>query len=84
MTISKNNNVEKFRFDLNREAAKISALLFDQVDGYKYLWEDEILPPEQNRIIEHAKIAYYLLGKRFFKHTKINDEQKNKFKFYSS
>ena len=42
-----------------------------------------MLPPEQNRIIEQAKIANSLLGKRFFKQRKINNEQKNKFKFYS-
>ena len=34
----------KIRYDINREAAKISALSSGKIDIYEYLTGDEILP----------------------------------------
>ena len=34
-------------FDVNREAAKISALSSGKIDKYEYLTGEEILPPER-------------------------------------
>ena len=38
---------EKLQHDINREAAKISALLSGKIDKYKYLTGEEILPSNQ-------------------------------------
>ena len=39
---------------------------------------EEILPPDQRRVIEQAKFAYSLLGKAFEKQTKTIEEQGQK------
>ena len=44
----------------------------------EYLTGKEILPSDQNRIIEQAKFTYSLLGKAFEKQTKIIEEQGKK------
>ena len=67
------------QYDINREAAKISALSFGKIDKYEYLTGEEILPPDQRIVIEQAKFAYFPLGKTFEKQTKtIKDQGKNK------
>ena len=72
---------EKLQYDINREAAKISALSSGKIDKYEYLTGEEILPPDQNRIIEQVKFIYSPLGKAFEKQIKIIEEQgKNKLK----
>ena len=38
---------EKLQFDINREAAKISALSSDKIDKCEYLTGEEILPSNQ-------------------------------------
>ena len=35
---------EKLQYDINKEAAKISALTFGKIDKYEYLTGEEILP----------------------------------------
>ena len=35
---------EKLQYDINREAAKISALSSSKIDKYEYLTGEEILP----------------------------------------
>ena len=62
--------IEKLQYDINREAAKISALSSGKIDKYEYLTGDEILPFDQRRVIEQAKFAYSPLGKAFEKQTK--------------
>ena len=37
---------------------------------YEYLKGEEILPSDQRRVIENAKLTYPLLGKAFEKHIK--------------
>ena len=49
---------EKLQYDINREAAKISALSFGKIDKYEYLTSEGILLPDQSRVIEQAKFTY--------------------------
>ena len=66
---------EILQYDVNREAAKISALSSDKIDKYKYLADKEILTSNKKQIINQAKFTYYLLGKAFEKQNKT--KQKN-------
>ena len=54
---------EKLQHDINREAAKISALSSGKIDEYEYLTGEEILPSDQSRVIEQAKFTYFPLVK---------------------
>ena len=56
--------------DINIEAAQISALSSGKIDEYDYLTGEEILPPDQRRVIEQAKFASSSLGKTFKKQKK--------------
>ena len=40
---------DQIRYDINREAAKISALSSSKIDKYGYLTGEEILPSNQIR-----------------------------------
>ena len=57
------------QYNINREAAKISALSLDKIDKYEYLTGEEILPSNQRQIIEQANFAYFPLGKALKKQT---------------
>ena len=57
MTIDGKSRDEKLQYDLNRKAAKISALSSGKIDKYEYLTDEEILPPDQKRVIEQAKFT---------------------------
>ena len=46
---------EKLQYDINREAAKISALSSGKIEKYWYLTGEDILPSNQQQIIEQAK-----------------------------
>ena len=70
MTIEDQIKDEKLQYDINRAAAKMSALLSGTIDKYEYLTGEEILPSNQQQIIEQAKFTYSLLGKAFEKQTK--------------
>ena len=78
MKIGEKIKDEKLQCDINREAAKISALLSWKIDKYEYLIGEEILPSHQSRIIEQAKFTYSPLGKASEKQIKKIDEQKKK------
>ena len=52
MTIEDQIKDEKLQYDINGEAAKISALLSDKIDKYEYLTGEEILPSNQQQIIQ--------------------------------
>ena len=81
MTIDDQIRDEKIKYDINREAPKISALSSGKIDKYKYLTGEEILPSNQKQIIEQAKYTYSPLGKAFEKPAKtIEDQGKNKLK----
>ena len=79
MTIDDQIKDEKLQYDINREAAKISALSSGKLHKYEYLTGEDILPSNQQQIIEQAKFTYFPLGKAFEKQTKtIEDQGKNK------
>ena len=67
MTIDDKIKDEKKQYDINREAAKISALSSGKIDKYEYLTSEEILPSDQSRIIVQVKITYSPLGKAYEK-----------------
>ena len=75
MTIEDQIRDEKPQYDINREAAKISALSSGKIDMYEYLTGEEILPSNQQQIIEQAKFTYSPLGKAFEKQTKPIEDQ---------
>ena len=75
MTIEDQIKDEKLQYDINREAAKISALSSGKIDKYEYLTGEEILPSNQRQIIEQAKFTYSPLGKTFEKQTKTIKDQ---------
>ena len=78
MTIEDQIKDEKLQYDINREAAKISALSSCKNDKYEYLTGEEILPSNQQQIIEQAKFTYSLLGTAFAKQTKTIEDQGKK------
>ena len=63
------------QYDINREAAKISALSSGKIDKYEYLTGEEILPSNKPQIIEKAKFTCSPLGKAFEKQTKTIEDQ---------
>ena len=69
---------EKLQYDINREAAKISALSSGKLDKYEYLTGDEILPSNQQQIIQQAKFTYSPLGKALEKQRKTIEDQGEK------
>ena len=69
---------EKLQYDINIEAAKISALSSGEIDKYEYLTGEKILPSNQQQIIEQDKFTYSPLGKAFEKQIKIIEDQGEK------
>ena len=53
------------QYDINGEAAKISALSSGKMKKYEFLTGEKILSSDQSRIIEEAKFTYSPLGKAF-------------------
>ena len=78
MTIEDQIKDEKLQYDIDREAAKISALSSGKIDKYEYLTGEEILPSNQQQIIQQAKFAYSPLGKAFEKQIKTIKNQGKK------
>ena len=78
MTIEDHIRDEKLQHDIYREAAKISPLSSGEIDKYEYLTDEEILPSNQQQIIEQVKFTYSSLGKSFEKQTKTIKEQGEK------
>ena len=69
---------EKLQYDINREAAKISALPSGKIDKYEYFTSEEILPSDQSRIIEQPKFTYYSFDNAFEKQIKRIEDQGEK------
>ena len=65
MTIDGQIEDEKLQYDINKEAATISALSSGKIDKYEYLTGEETLPSNQKQIIEQAKFIYSPFGKAF-------------------
>ena len=78
MTIEDQIKDEKLQYDINREAAKISALSSDKIDKYEYLTGEEILPSNQQQTIQQAKFNYSPLGKALEKQIKTTEDQGKK------
>ena len=75
MTINDQIRDEKLQYGINREAAKISALSSGKIHKCDYLTGEDILPSNQQQIIES-------LGKAFEKQTKtIEDQGKKRSRF---
>ena len=69
---------EKLQYDINREAAKITAISLGKIDKYEYLTGEEILPSNKRQITEQVKFTYSPLGKAFEKQIKTIDDQGKK------
>ena len=74
MTIDYQIEDEKLQYNINGEAAKISALSSGKIN--ECLAGEEILPFNQKQIIEQAKFTYSPLGKAFEKQIKTIEDQK--------
>ena len=75
MTINDQIRDEKLQYDINREADEISALSSGKIHKYEYLTGEDILPSNQQQIIEQAKFTYSPLGKTFEKQIKTIEDQ---------
>ena len=78
MTIEGQIKDEKLQYDINRDAAKISALSSGKLDKYEYFTGEEILPSNQQQIIQQAKFNYSPLGKAIEKQRKTIEDQGEK------
>ena len=77
-TINDQIRDEKLQYDINRKAAEISALSSGKFDSYEYLTGNEILPFNQQQIIEQAKFTFSLLEKAFEKQIRTIEDQGKK------
>ena len=75
MTINDKIRDEQVQYDINRDAANISALSSGKIDKYELFTGEEILPSDQSRIIEQAKFTYSPLSKAFEKQMKAIEYQ---------
>ena len=78
MTINEQIKDEKLQYDINREAPKISSLSSGKIQKYEYLTGEDILPSNQQQIIQQAKFTYSLLEKAFEKQIKTIEDQGKK------
>ena len=78
MTINDQIRDEKLQYGVNRETAKISALSTGKIHKYEYLTGEDILPSNQQQVIEQVKFTYSPLGKVFEKQIKIIEDQGQK------
>ena len=78
MTIKDQIRDENLQYDIDREAAKISALSSRKLHKYEYLTGEDILPSNQQQIIGLAKFTYSPFGKSFEKQIKRIKDQGEK------
>ena len=78
MTINDQIRDEKLQHDIKREAAKISALSSGKIRKNEYLTGKEILPSDQQQIIQQAKFTYSSSEKTFEKQIKTIEDQGQK------
>ena len=78
MTINHQISDEKLQYDINRDAAKKSALSLGKIHKYEYLTREDILPSTQQQILEQARYTYTPSGKAFDKQIKTIDDQGQK------
>ena len=78
MTIDDQIRNEKLQHDINKEAAKISALSSGKIHKNEYLTGKDILPSDQQQIIDQAKFTCSLLEKAFEKQINTIEDQGEK------
>ena len=78
MTINDQIRDEKLQYDINREAAKISALSSGKIHKYEYLTGEDILPSNQQQIIKQTKYTYSPLRNPFERQIKTIADQGEK------
>ena len=78
MAINDQIRDEKLQYNNNREAAKISAWSSGKIHKYEYLTVEDILPSNQQQIIEQVKFTCSPLGKLFGKLIKTIEDQGEK------
>ena len=78
MTINDQIRDGKLQYNINREAAKISAWSSGKNRKIKYLTSENILPSSQQQIIEHTKFTYSPLVKASEKQIKTIEGQGKK------
>ena len=78
MTINDQTRDEELQYDINWEAAEISALLSGKIHKYEYLLGEDILPSNQQQIIGQTKFTYSPLEKALEKQIKTIEDQGQK------
>ena len=78
MTINDQIKDEKLQYNINGEAAKISALSAGKLYKYEYLTGEDILTSNQQQIIEQTKFTYSPMGRAFDKQIKTIEDQGKK------
>ena len=78
MTIDDQIRYEKLRTILIEKLLKISALSSGKIHKYEYITGEDILPSNQQQIIEQAKFTYSPLGKALEKQIKTIKDQGEK------
>ena len=78
MTINDQIKDEKLQYDINREATKISAVSSANLHKYEYLSGEDILPSNQQQIIEQTKFTYSPFAKALDKQIKTVEDQGKK------
>ena len=76
MTINDQIRDENIRYNIYREAAKISALSSVEIRKFESLTGEDILPSNQQKIREQEKLVILLLEKLLKKKTIEDQEQK--------
>ena len=78
MTLEDQIRDEKLQYDIKREAAKISALSSGKIGKYEYRTGEDILPSNEQQIIEQVKLIIFLwvkLLKNKQKQSKIKEKK---------
>ena len=78
MTINDQIRDQKLQYDINRKAAKISALSSDKIHKYEYFTGEDMLLCNQQQVIEQAKFTYSPFGKAFEKQINTIEDQGKK------
>ena len=66
------------KYNIKREAEKISALSSGKIDNYEFLTGEELLLFDQSQITEQAKFIYSPLAKALYRQTKAIQNQGKK------
>ena len=75
MTFNDKIRDEKLQYDINRKAAKISALSSGKIHKYEYFTGKDILPSNQQQTTEQSRFTFSPLGKAFEKEVKTIEDQ---------